>query len=246
MKKNKLRILLVGYGKMGKAIETLAIQRGHEIAAIVSDRQIDLEHICRSYQPNVAFEFTSPASAVKNLEMLLDAGIPVVCGSTGWHDKWEEICAKTRSLHGTLFYASNFSPGVNLMFKLVEMAARFFNQFPEYDVRMEEIHHTEKRDIPSGTAITLAQKIMTVMERKKEWMLENGEKVPAGIPIKALRIPDVPGTHKVVFSSPIDTLEIAHVAHNRMGFAMGAIQAAEWVLGKKGVFLMDDYLKDQF
>ncbi len=236
---------MVGYGKMGKAIETLAIQRGHEIAAIVSDRQIDLEHICRSYQPNVAFEFTSPASAENNLKMLLDAGIPVVCGSTGWHEKWGEICAITRSLNGTLFYASNFSPGVNLMFKLVEMSARFFNQFPEYDVRMEEIHHIEKRDKPSGTAITLAQKIMAGMERKKTWMLD-GEKASAGIPIKALRIPDVPGTHKVTFSSPIDTLEIAHIAHNRMGFAMGAIQAAEWVLGKKGVFLMDDYLKDQF
>ncbi len=246
MKKSKLHILLIGYGKMGKAIETVALQRGHHISAIVSDRQIDLEHICRSYHPNIAFEFTSPASAVNNLEMLLDAGIPVVCGSTGWLSQWDAIRAKVQEQNGTLFYASNFSPGVNLMFKMAEIAGRFFNSMPEYEVSVEEIHHTEKKDIPSGTAITLAQKIMSGMDRKKTWTINENKGDDAAIPIHAQRLPDVPGTHKVSFSSAIDTLEISHIAHNRMGFATGAVQAAEWVLGKKGVYLMEDFLRDQF
>jgi 4-hydroxy-tetrahydrodipicolinate reductase len=246
MKKNKLRILLIGYGKMGKAIETIALKRGHSISAIISDRQIDLEHICRAYQPNIAFEFTSPSSAPGNLQILIEAGIPIVCGSTGWMDKWQEIKDKTQKVGGTLFYASNFSPGMNLAFKLVEMAGRFFDEMDEYEVDIEEIHHTEKKDIPSGTAITLAQKLIGQMKSKSGWEVNQNISNHDKIAITAIREPDVPGTHTVSFSSSVDTIEICHTAHSRHGFALGAVQAAEWVLGRKGVFTMEDFLKEKF
>jgi 4-hydroxy-tetrahydrodipicolinate reductase len=241
MKKEPLRILLIGYGKMGKAIELVAKEKGHSVSGIISDRQMDLAHICKAYQPNIAFEFTSPASAPLNLEMLLEAGIPVVCGSTGWLDQWERISGIAKANNGSFFYASNFSLGMNLLFKLVQDASRFMDAFPEYEVDIEEIHHTEKKDMPSGTAITLAERILAEMKRKKSWEL-NANSTESTIGVNAIRQPDVPGTHTVAFRSAIDTIELSHTAHSRMGFAQGAVKAGEWLLGRKGVFTMNDLL----
>ncbi len=243
--KEKLKILLIGYGKMGKAIESVAVKSGHSISAIISDKQMDLAHICKAYQPNIAFEFTSPDSAVYNLESLIESGIPIVCGSTGWLDHWDIITEKVKEKNGTFFYASNFSLGMNLMFHLTEIAAKFMNELPDYDVEIEEIHHLEKQDKPSGTAITLAQKLISGLDRKKSWVLDRGTK-PDEIEISAIREPDVPGTHTVSFSSSVDTIELSHTAHSRTGFATGAVKAGEWLLGKKGVFTMEDLLADKF
>lgn len=241
MKKEPLRILLIGYGKMGKAIEMVAKERGHSVSGIISDRQMDLAHICHAYQPNIAFEFTSPASAPRNLEMLLEAGIPVVCGSTGWLDQWVRISGIANANKGSFFYASNFSLGMNLLFKLVQDASRFMDAFPEYEVDIEEIHHTEKKDMPSGTAITLAERILAEMKRKKSWEL-SANSSESTIGVNAIRQPDVPGTHTVAFRSAIDTIELSHTAHSRLGFAQGAVKAGEWLLGRKGVFTMNDLL----
>lgn len=240
-----MRILLVGYGKMGRAIEQLAKTQGHQIVAIVSDRHSDLANICHAYQPNMAFEFTSPESAVSNLKTLISAGIPVVCGSTGWLHHWEEIKAFVKAEKGSLFYASNFSMGMNLMFKLTEIAANFINQLPDYEVSIEEIHHTEKKDMPSGTAITLAQGLIKGLKRKSDWKL-NSASEGKNIGISCLREPNVPGTHVVTFQSSIDTLSFSHTAHNRNGFAAGALMAGEWMMQKKGTFGMEDFLKDKF
>ena len=241
----KLRILLIGYGKMGKAIETIATQRGHSITAIVSDKQMDVEHICRAYQPNIAFEFTSPEAAVQNLTSLISAGIPTVCGSTGWLAHWNEIAHLVKEKNGSFFYASNYSMGMNLLFKLTELAGRFMNELPDYDIDIEEIHHTEKKDIPSGTAITLAEKLIHEVSRKTSWVA-NEKASSEQLKISALREPGVPGTHTITFSSAIDTIEMSHTAHSRMGFADGAVRAGEWLLGKKGIYTMDDFLKDRF
>lgn len=245
MKHKELRILLVGYGKMGRAIEQLALSRGHHIVAIMSERHTDLANICHAYQPNIAFEFTSPQSAFENLNVLLSNGIPVVCGSTGWLERWEEITQLTREKKGSLFYASNYSMGMNLMFQLTSLAARFLDQLTEYEVDIEEIHHTEKKDMPSGTAITLANHLLKNLKRKSNWKLNEASRGNQ-IGITCLREPHVPGTHIVHFQSPNDTIEITHTAHSRQGFALGALMAGEWLLGKKGVFGMEDLISQKF
>lgn len=246
MKNHKqLKILLIGYGKMGRAIEQVARDRGHTIVACVSDRQGDIAHICKSYQPNIAFEFTSPESAVANIRVLIESGIPVVCGSTGWLSDLESIQNLVSEQKGSFFYASNFSLGMNLLFHLAEVTGRFMEHHPDYEVGIEEIHHTEKRDMPSGTAITLAERLMRSMRSKKSWKL-NEESSKESIGISAVRQPNVPGTHIVTFSSAIDTIQLSHTAHSRMGFASGAIHAGEWLLGKQGVFSMEDLLQEKF
>lgn len=245
MKKTELRILLIGYGKMGRAVEQLAKAKGHSIVAIVSDRHSDLANICTAYQPNIAFEFTSPESAIKNLQVLIEKGIPTVCGSTGWLEHWDKITHAVAEKKGTLFYAANYSMGMNLMFKLTELSAQIMDQLPEYEVEIEEIHHTEKKDMPSGSAISLAERLLKNIKRKTSWLLNNPSEEKM-IGINSLREPNVPGTHLVTFKSPIDTIQISHTANNRNGFAAGAIMAAEWLLHKKGVFTMDDLWKDKF
>jgi 4-hydroxy-tetrahydrodipicolinate reductase len=245
MQKTQLRILLIGYGKMGRAIEQIAKERGHSLVACVSDRQGDIAHICRSYQPTIAFEFTSPESAARNIRALLSAGVPVVSGSTGWLDEWESISELASEKKGAFFYASNFSLGMNLLFHLTGIAAKFLNSYPEYDISIEEIHHTEKKDMPSGTAITLAERLVRETPRKKSWKL-NAESSDEIIGINSVRQANVPGTHIVSFSSAIETIQLSHTAHSRMGFAQGAVLAAEWLMGKTGVFTMEDLLKDQF
>jgi 4-hydroxy-tetrahydrodipicolinate reductase len=240
-----LRILLIGYGKMGRAIEQVARERGHTIVACVSDKQGDISHICKSYQPNIAFEFTSPDSAPSNIRQLIESRIPVVCGSTGWLSEWETVKNLVLDHKGAFFYASNFSLGMNLLFHLAEATGRFMEHHPDYDVSIEEIHHTEKKDMPSGTAITLAERLMRSMRSKKSWKL-NAESSKDSIGISAIRQANVPGTHIVTFSSAVDTIQLSHTAHSRMGFASGAIHAGEWLLGKTGVFSMEDLLREKF
>ena len=245
MNRKELKILLIGYGKMGRAIEQVARERGHQIVACVSDRQGDISHICHAFQPSIAFEFTSPESAPSNIRALLEAGIPVVSGSTGWLSEWDAVAEVVREKGGSFFYASNFSLGMNLLFHLAEITGKFMEQHPDYEVSIEEVHHTEKKDMPSGTAITLAERLMRGMHSKKTWKL-NADSSSDTIGISAIRQANVPGTHTITFSSAIDTIQLSHTAHSRMGFASGAIHAGEWLLGKKGVFTMEDFLRDQF
>lgn len=236
-----LNIALIGYGKMGKAIEEIALQRGHTISL-----KIDIDTASQFTPENlracdVAIEFTSPHSAVENITKCLSAGIPVVSGSTGWLEQWQEVKTHCEAVNGSLVYASNYSVGVNIFFELNSLLARLMDPHGEYDVTLEEIHHTEKRDAPSGTAITLAEQILENLGRKKQWVNQAAVQ-PAELSIISERIDPAPGTHKVKYSSPIDDIEIIHTAHNRKGFATGAVLAAEFIKAKKGIFSMKDVL----
>jgi 4-hydroxy-tetrahydrodipicolinate reductase len=236
-----MRIALIGYGKMGKAIEAIALEQGHTIGlAISSSNQQDLT------QQNlagcdVAIEFTNPHSAVNNIKQCIAAGIPVVCGSTGWLAQWDEVAAFCKEQNGTLLYASNFSLGVNLFFELNRVLAALMERHPGYDVSINEIHHTQKKDAPSGTAITLAEQLLQHITRKTNWVNHNAEK-PSELAIISQRIDPAPGTHTVKYHSAIDDIEITHTAHNRTGFASGALQAALFLAGKKGIYTMKDVL----
>jgi 4-hydroxy-tetrahydrodipicolinate reductase len=236
-----MNIALIGYGKMGKAIEQIALEKGHTIAL-----KIDLDNAADLNAPNaakvdVAIEFTGPHSAVNNLYKCFELGIPVVCGSTGWLAEWENVKAACEKANGTLVYASNYSIGVNLFFEINKQLAKLMNNYPEYDVTMKEIHHTEKKDAPSGTAITLAEQVIAELNRKEKWVLDNATERTM-VPIVAERIDPAPGTHHVLYESSVDNIEIIHTAHNRTGFAGGAVKAAEFAVGKKGIFGMKEVL----
>lgn len=227
---------------MGKAIEAIAVEKGHQIVLKIDiSNAADLTAAALS-KADVAIEFTGPHSAVENLKTCLDAGIPVVCGSTGWLAQWNEIKTYCEERNGTLVYASNYSIGVNLFFELNKYLAALMNGYPEYDVTLREIHHTEKKDAPSGTAITLAEQVLQMIERKKQWV--NSDTVAPGsdLQIVSERIDPAPGTHHVKYSSAVDDIEIIHTAHNRTGFAGGAVKAAEFAIGKKGIFGMKEVL----
>jgi len=236
-----MKIALVGYGKMGHAIEEIALQRGHEIVL-----KIDINNAADLTKENlqkadVAIEFTSPHSAVENLKKCFDAGMAVVCGSTGWLEHWDEIKQYCLDRNGAFVYASNFSIGVNLFFEVNTFLAKLMNKHEEYDVSLEEIHHTQKKDAPSGTAITLAEQVLQQISRKKVWVnriSDNAEELE----ITSERVDPAPGTHKVKYKSSIDDIEIIHTAHNRKGFASGAVLAAEFIKGKKGIYSMKDVL----
>lgn len=238
-----MNIALIGYGKMGKTIERIAKERGHSIGFIADQEGFesqDLEGI------DVAIEFTIPAAAKDNIIKCATAGVPVVVGTTGWYDAYDSISYSVNSSEGALLTATNFSIGVNIFFALNKKLASMMKEFGQYDVSMEEIHHTQKLDAPSGTAITLAEGILENLDRKKNWVsLENDEQ-PSGealdLNIISKRIDKVPGTHVIEYSSPIDDIEIKHTAHNREGFALGAVVAAEWLMGKKGIYTMNDVL----
>ena len=230
-----MNIALLGYGRMGKALEKIAEKRGHEIVAKI-DKNNPLDSLNNA---DVAINFSIPNAALANITNALNVGIPVVCGTTGWLDHKKEVDALCNKLEGEFLYASNFSLGVNLFFELNKKLASYMQGFPEYKIEIEEIHHTQKLDAPSGTAITLAEGVIDNSEHE-QWHLD-GE-VQEGFPIKALRENDVPGTHTVSYHSEIDSIEITHIAHSRTGFALGAVVAAEWILGKKGVFGMRDVL----
>ncbi|HEX5168741.1 MAG TPA: 4-hydroxy-tetrahydrodipicolinate reductase [Cyclobacteriaceae bacterium] len=232
-------IVLIGYGKMGKVIEGIATQRGHHIAGRIDiDNQNELDHI----KADVAIEFSHPDAAFNNVRHCLELNIPIVCGTTGWLSRKDEIEKICDLYDGAFFYASNYSLGVNIFFKVNQYLAKMMNGFSQYDVRMDEVHHTEKKDAPSGTAITLAEGILSKIERKKKWVkYDNGR--ADELVINSFRIAEVPGTHVVKYESAVDDIEIKHTAHSREGFALGAVMVAEWLPGKKGCLTMDDYLK---
>lgn len=237
-----MKIALIGYGKMGKAIEKIAIEKGHTISLKIDiDNAADLNPE-NAKNIDVAIEFTGPHSAVDNLYKCFELGIPVVCGSTGWLAAWEEVKKKCEEKNATLVYASNYSIGVNLFFEINKQLAKLMNNYPDYEVSMKETHHTAKKDAPSGTAITLAEQVIAALKRKDGWELADQEKHENKIAITAERIDPAPGTHHVLYHSLIDDIEIIHTAHNRTGFAGGAVKAAEFVIGKKGIFGMKEVL----
>lgn len=236
-----MNIALIGYGKMGKAIEEIALQKGHEVVLKISIENTEDLTINNLRKADVAIEFTGPESAADNLRKCFDAGVPVVCGSTGWLHRWEEIKAYCFAKEGALVYASNYSIGVNLFFELNMYLAKLMQEYDLYDVKMEEIHHTQKKDAPSGTAITLVEQLLQNITRKKLWVNRRA-KDDAELEIISERIDPAPGTHKIKYTSAIDDIEIIHTAHNRTGFASGAVKAAEFLQGKRGVFTMKDVL----
>jgi 4-hydroxy-tetrahydrodipicolinate reductase len=242
-----VNILLLGYGKMGKTIEQIALERGHQIAGrIDADNHADLTNL-ESGAVDVVIEFSSPESAAENITYCLERGWPVVCGTTGWLSHRADIEALCERKKGAFFYASNYSIGVNLFFRLNKVLARFMRNYPSYHVSMTEIHHTEKRDAPSGTAITLAEGVFEHLPTKRRWVSNEAghEPSPVGedaIEIESLREGTVPGTHTVRYDSDVDQIEITHTAHNRQGFALGAVVAAEWLIGREGIFGMEDLL----
>ena len=236
-----MKIALIGYGKMGKAIEEVALSKGHEIVL-----KIDIQNNHEFTKENlkladVAIEFTGPHSAFENVKKCIQFGVPVVSGSTGWLDKWNEIKASCVQNNGCLIYSSNYSIGVNLFFELNKHLAKLMDPYNEYDVSMTEIHHTEKKDAPSGTAISLAEQILANLGRKNEWT-NSKSLTPSDLVITSERIDPAPGTHTVTYTSPIDTIEIIHTAHTRKGFASGAVLAAEFANKKNGIFTMKDVL----
>lgn len=242
-----MNILLLGYGKMGKAIEPIALERGHQIAArIDANNRTDLNTLDAA-SVDVVIEFSSPESAVENIKTCLERGWPVVCGTTGWLSHRTEIEQLCQEKKGAFFYASNYSIGVNLFFRLNKALAKFMRNYPSYHASMTEIHHTEKKDAPSGTAITLAEGLLENLPNLNGWVEQStGEQAlltsTDAVAIESLREGTVPGTHIVRFDSDVDRIEIAHVAHSRKGFALGAVVAAEWLQGRTGVFSMDDLL----
>lgn len=230
-----MKIALLGYGKMGRTIDKIATKRGHEIVLKVDKDDVDYDLSAAE----VAIDFSIPTAAVSNISNCFNAGVPVVSGTTGWLDQYEKMIALCKEKEGGFIYASNYSLGVNLFFELNKKLAAMMNGIEGYTINMEEIHHTEKLDAPSGTAITLAEGIME-HTHKSGWNLDNGDEKT--IPIVAKRIDKVPGTHTVNYDSGVDTIQIKHTAHSRSGFALGAVIAAEWLKDKTGIFTMKDVL----
>lgn len=243
-----MKIALIGYGKMGKAIEE-EIQKMAESSPRKAPKVVRIfdEYNTKDLTPkylqqaDVAIEFTTPHSAYHNILKCFEAGIPVVCGTTGWTEKLPALKKMCEKKKNTLFYASNYSIGVNLFFEISRQLARLMNNQPQYEVSLHEIHHTEKKDAPSGTAITLANDILKEMKRKKKWVNSKSEDAK-DLEVISYREKDVPGIHLVNYDSEFDSIEIKHSAHSRRGFALGAVNAALWVKGKKGFFEMKDML----
>jgi len=230
-----MKIALLGYGKMGKVIEDIAIERGHQIVIKTSDESgYDITHA------DVAIDFSVPQAAFFNIAKCLKQGVPIISGTTGWLDKYNDAVTICKENNGAFIYASNFSLGVNIFFELNKNLAKMMSNLKQYDVSIEEIHHTQKLDAPSGTAISLAEGIISEHSVYNKWLLNDIEEQT--IPISAKRINNVPGTHIIEYKSKSDSVNISHTAHNRQGFALGAVVAAEWILDKKGIFTMKDVL----
>ncbi|MFN8290035.1 MAG: 4-hydroxy-tetrahydrodipicolinate reductase [Chitinophagaceae bacterium] len=236
-----MKLALVGYGKMGKAIEEVALRQGHEI--VVKIDQPNLHEFTRENlsTAEAAIEFTGPHTAYENVKSLLEWGVPVVCGSTGWTERLEALKQFCLQQNGGFIYSSNFSVGVNIFFELNKKLAALMAPHREYEVLLEEIHHTQKKDAPSGTAISLAEQVLEIIKRKKRWVNELSDN-PEDLEIISQRVDTTPGTHSVKYSSGIDNIEIIHTAHNRMGFAGGAVLAATFLKDKKGFFTMKEVL----
>ncbi len=232
-----MKIALLGYGRMGKTIERIAIERGHSISHRIS-RDIEKSDLSEA---DVAIDFSIPKAAFTNIKTCINNKLPVISGTTGWLENYEQAVKLCEAENSAFLYASNFSIGVNLFFELNEKLAKIMDPFPNYSVEIEETHHLQKLDAPSGTAISLAQQIIT-NSRKTGWQLDHAEENE--IPITAKREENVPGTHTVSYNSDIDSIEIKHTAHSREGFALGAVVAAEWIRDKKGVFSMKDVLQN--
>lgn len=230
-----MKIALLGYGRMGKEIEKIALKRGHTI--VIKSNGEENYNIKNA---NVAIDFSTPDSAVKNISNCINNNVPVISGTTGWLENYNDIVDLCKEKKGSFIYASNFSLGVNIFFELNKQLANMMKNLEDYSISLEEIHHTKKLDAPSGTAITLAEGIIN-NSSKKDWKLSN-ETSEEIIPITAKRIPEVPGTHTVLYNSIVDAIEIKHTAHNRSGFALGAVIAAEWLQNKTGVYSMKDVL----
>lgn len=245
----KMKIALLGYGKMGKMIEQIALERKHEIVLAIDHQNLHdltVEHLQKA---DVAIEFSTPQTVLSNIKLCFKAGIPVVVGATGWYDQLETIKNECLQRNAALIYASNFSVGVNIFFHINKMLAKVMSQFPDYEVQVEEIHHTQKLDAPSGTAITIAEGIIENMPVKEAWVNVVSGQVedtspavitPKQLLIESHRIENVPGTHTVIYGSEVDTIEFKHTAHNRSGFALGAVLAAEWIRDRKGFFTAAD------
>lgn len=238
-----MKIALLGYGKMGKAIERVARERGHEIVLVVDEMNRASCSDEQLKQADVAIEFTTPAVAVDNYSWCFRNGIPVVSGTTGWLEKWSEVTDACGKAGGAFFYASNYSIGVNIFFHLNRWLAKSMAAFDDYKVFVEETHHVHKLDAPSGTAITLAKGILGEHPGYSSWKLDEGEVKDDELPVKAKREGEVPGIHAVTYKSEVDEIKIYHSAFSRDGFARGAVLAAEFLVGKKGVYGMDDLLK---
>lgn len=234
-----MKIALVGYGKMGKTIEKIALERGHEIVSIIDVNNADDFNSEAFKSADVAIEFTIPSMAFTNYMKCFEAGVPVVSGTTGWLDRIGEIQEKCEKEGKTFFYASNFSIGVNIFFALNKYLAKIMNNFPGYNVSMEETHHIHKLDAPSGTAITLAEGILENVDRKERWVLETAGQ-STDLSIRSIREGEVPGIHEVTYESEVDYISIKHDAKSRAGFALGAVVAAEFTAGKKGFLGMKD------
>ncbi|MFD2727226.1 4-hydroxy-tetrahydrodipicolinate reductase [Hyunsoonleella rubra] len=231
-----MKIALLGYGRMGQTIEKIAISRGHDVVLTIDkdDTNYDIT------KADVAIDFSIPSVAFDNISNCLKNNVPVVSGTTGWLKDYNNAIELCKENDGAFIYASNFSLGVNIFFELNKTLAKMMSNLKQYNVSMEEIHHTKKLDAPSGTAITLAEGVIENNQNYDSWKLnQNGENT---VPIVAKRIEDVPGTHTVTYDSEVDTISIEHIAHNRQGFALGAVVAAEWLVGKTGVFSMNDVL----
>ena len=233
-----MKIAILGYGKMGKEIEKIAIDRNHSIKLVIdinNPQDFTIENLKNC---DVAIDFSIPTSAYQNIITCFEAEIPIVSGTTGWLEKYNDITAQCKKLNGTFFYASNYSLGVNIFFSINKKLAEMMNKFSNYEVSMEEIHHTQKLDAPSGTAITLANDIIKIVDRKSSWKLKDDQINPEILKIEAKRIENIPGTHIINYDSSVDYIEIKHAAKNRQGFALGAVLAAEFLFGKKGVYFI--------
>lgn len=237
-----MKIALIGYGKMGHEIEKIAIERGHTVVSIIDMSNVSDFDSPQFKSADVAIEFSTPASALDNYRKCFAANVPVVAGTTGWLEHLDEVKKSCAEDGKTFFYASNYSLGVNIFFVLNKYLSKIMDQYPDYDVKMEEIHHIHKLDAPSGTAITLAEGILENIDRKSNWKLET-EESPSDLPIHCIREGEVPGIHEIIYESDADIISIKHDAKSRKGFALGAVIAAEFVKGKKGFLGMDDMLK---
>lgn len=241
-----MRIAILGYGKMGRIIEQFATERGHEIVLKINIDNTEELTIFNLKKADVAIDFSTPDSAMSNIELCFDAGVPVVVGTTGWYGHLQTVKNNCIEGNNTLLYASNFSIGVNVFFFVNKVLAKIMNRYPQYEVQVEEIHHTQKLDSPSGTAMTIAEGILSELDRKDEWVNEligsDEEFVfkPDQLLIESHRIEDVPGTHTVIYSSEVDDIEFKHKAHSRAGFALGAVLAAEWLEDKTGFYNITD------
>lgn len=237
-----MNIAIVGYGKMGKAIKLIAKEKNHSII-FISNSTNELIQKLKTHNPDVAIEFSTPSSAFNNVSILLKKGIPVICGTTGWDDDINKAIRICENKNGTFLYASNFSIGVNILFSLNKKLAELTKSFNNYKTSIEETHHIKKLDAPSGTAITLANDIISINKKYKSWSVDNSLNDKNDLKINSNRVSDVPGTHVIKYKSDIDTIELKHITFFRKSFAIGAILAAEWILEKKGIYSINDVFK---